>query len=179
MFLHTSLSPHLTFLMSALSAPHRQEACLVPMFTDVVNDYDLLLCVVCRTSSAIWSMMGASWWCPIREITGKRYFFLWWYFYSSAGFVSWYWYTTKHGEMVSERFSEFLFISIHHRSVFSLGMLTLTWCMRSIIIQYSLGVRPSTTSLHVNQSAAATRVQHTEASLWWETTTRIYCELAL
>lgn len=69
-------------------------------------------------------------------------------------------------------------ISIHHRLVFSSGMSTLTWCMRSITIQYSLGVRPSTTSLHANQSAAATLVQHTEASLWWETTTRFYSELA-
>lgn len=143
------------------------------------------VCCACRTSSVISLMMVASWSCPTREITGKRYiYFVCVLTLCTRSGLTWSWFdpmlnkglhdihTTK---IIVSDFVLFNFqlssatpplFPSYHRLVFSLEMWTRIWCMRSTTTPFLLVVRPFSTSLHVNQSAAATRAQQWEASLW-------------
>lgn len=59
-----------------------------------------------------------------------------------------------------------LSVSSHPRLVSFLAMWTPTWCMRSTTTPSLLADKPSSTSLHVSQSAAATPERRHAASLW-------------
>lgn len=121
------------------------------------------VCCAVRTSSVISLMMVASWSCPTREITGKRYIYLVCVLtLCTRSGLAWSWF----GPMLSKALIFFPLFPSCHRLVFSLGMWTRIWCMRSTTTPFLLVVRPFSTSLHVNQSAAATRAQQWEASLW-------------
>lgn len=135
--------------------------------------------------------MAASWFCPIREIIGKRYFFCaWWLIWNKKkgnyylllffriSFINLYFIRddfirSPHVCCVTFLTQNIFFSSLtHHRSVISSVMLSPTWCTRSTTIPSSPGARLSTTSPLVSRSAAATPEQHPEASLWWESRLR-------